>query len=296
MLWPPGASSDRQLRRVLAVVKPRCFAPPPLRGALRLGRPLRARLSRLRIHDTHFGRLSTRAPSGIFRPTISGNWMPHSPSRRGVARRGANSFATTSAAACPSRCTDCCNATPNCCGRRQICCCSGTFPNRCMTPSANRWGCPATRRRWSAKGGHSFAVRGETRTSATPLLRATSASAPSAASTCALQTRRSVSRPAHIMWHSHGGPDEVPNGLALCTFHHKAFDRGVIGLEPGSGEYRVLVSNELSGQSQAFREVLDLRDRNLRPPQEDKLQPEVEYVDWHRQQVFRGAPRSRPQR
>ena len=100
---------------------------------------------------------------------------------------------------------------------------------------------------------------------------------------------------AHIMWHSHGGPDEVPNGLALCTFHHKAFDRGVIGLEPESGEYRVLVSNELSGQSPAFREVLDLRDRNLRPPQEDELQPEVEYVDWHRQQVFRGAPRSRPQ-
>ena len=51
---------------------------------------------------------------------------------------------------------------------------------------------------------------------------------------------------AHIMWPSHGGPPEVPNGLALCTFHHKAFDRGVIGLEPESGEYRVLVSNELS--------------------------------------------------
>ena len=100
---------------------------------------------------------------------------------------------------------------------------------------------------------------------------------------------------AHIMWHSHGGPDEVPNGLALCTFHHKAFDRGVIGLEPESGEYRVLVSNELSGQSQAFREVLDLRHRNLRPPQEEEFQPEVEYVDWHRRQVFRGAPRSRPQ-
>ena len=99
---------------------------------------------------------------------------------------------------------------------------------------------------------------------------------------------------AHIMWHSHGGPDEVPNGLALCTFHHRAFDRGVIGLEPESGEYRVLVSNELSGQSPAFREVLDLRDRNLRPPQEDELQPQVEYVDWHRRQVFRGAPRNPP--
>ena len=98
---------------------------------------------------------------------------------------------------------------------------------------------------------------------------------------------------AHIRWHSHGGPDRVPNGLALCAFHHKAFDRGAIGLEPELGAYRVLVSNELSGQSQAFREVLDLRDRNLRPPQEEELQPQVEYVDWHRQQVFRGAPRSR---
>ncbi len=100
---------------------------------------------------------------------------------------------------------------------------------------------------------------------------------------------------AHIMWHSHGGPDEVPNSLALCTFHHKAFDRGVIGLEPESGEYRVLVSNELSGQSPAFREVLDLRHRSLRPPQEEEFQPEGEYVDWHRRQVFRGAPRSRPE-
>ena len=100
---------------------------------------------------------------------------------------------------------------------------------------------------------------------------------------------------AHIMWPSHGGPPEVSNGLALCTFHHKAFDRGVIGLEPESGEYRVLVSNELTGQSPAFHEVLDLRDRNLRPPQEEALKPDVEYVDWHRQQVFRGTPRGRPQ-
>ena len=101
---------------------------------------------------------------------------------------------------------------------------------------------------------------------------------------------------AHIMWHSHGGPDRVPNGLALCTFHHKAFDRGIIGLEPQSGEYRVLVSNELSGQSQAFREVLDLRGQESPPAaRKEDLQPEVEYVDWHRQQVFRGAPRSRPQ-
>ena len=99
---------------------------------------------------------------------------------------------------------------------------------------------------------------------------------------------------AHIKWHSHDGPDLVPNGLALCTFHHKAFDRGVIGLEPESGRYLLLVSNELTGQSRAFSDVLDLRGKPLRPPQEEELQPSVEYVNWHRQQVFRGDPRSRP--
>ena len=96
---------------------------------------------------------------------------------------------------------------------------------------------------------------------------------------------------AHIMWHSHGGPDRVPNGLALCTFHHNAFDRGVIGLEPESGDYRLLVSNELTGHSPAFSEVLDLRGKPLRPPQEDEFRPSVKYVQWHRTQVFRGTPR-----
>jgi hypothetical protein len=31
---------------------------------------------------------------------------------------------------------------------------------------------------------------------------------------------------AHIRWHAHGGPDEVPNGLALCALHHRLFDHG----------------------------------------------------------------------
>lgn len=33
---------------------------------------------------------------------------------------------------------------------------------------------------------------------------------------------------AHIQWHSHGGPDEVTNGLALCALHHRLFDHGAI--------------------------------------------------------------------
>ena len=97
---------------------------------------------------------------------------------------------------------------------------------------------------------------------------------------------------AHIKWYSHDGPDLVPNGLALCTFHLTAFDRGVLGLEPKSGMYRLLVSNELTGQSPAFSEVLSLSGRALRQPQEEEQRPAVEYVNWHRRQVFRGQPRS----
>lgn len=100
---------------------------------------------------------------------------------------------------------------------------------------------------------------------------------------------------AHIQWHAAGGPDSVPNGLALCSFHHKALDRGVIGLDETAGEHRLLVSNELTGQSPAFAEVLELRGRSLRRPQEDEQRPASEYVGWHRREVFRGAPRSRPQ-
>ena len=31
---------------------------------------------------------------------------------------------------------------------------------------------------------------------------------------------------AHIKWHQAGGPDTEVNGVALCSLHHKLFDRG----------------------------------------------------------------------
>ncbi|NEM05465.1 restriction endonuclease [Geodermatophilus normandii] len=36
---------------------------------------------------------------------------------------------------------------------------------------------------------------------------------------------------AHIRWFTVDGPDELDNGLALCSLHHKLFDRGVLGLD-----------------------------------------------------------------
>ena len=98
---------------------------------------------------------------------------------------------------------------------------------------------------------------------------------------------------AHIKWHAAGGPDQVPNGLALCKLHHHALDRGAIGLDPAANPgFTLLVSQELSGTSEAFRQLVDARGRPLRQPQDDSQLPNPAFVAWHRREVFRGEPRT----
>ena len=46
---------------------------------------------------------------------------------------------------------------------------------------------------------------------------------------------------AHIHWHTHGGPDEESNGLALCVLHHKTFDLGAFTVKDG----KMIVLSEL---------------------------------------------------
>jgi putative restriction endonuclease len=37
---------------------------------------------------------------------------------------------------------------------------------------------------------------------------------------------------AHIKEDSEGGEPVVPNGIAMCVLHHKAFDKFVVGVRP----------------------------------------------------------------
>lgn len=37
---------------------------------------------------------------------------------------------------------------------------------------------------------------------------------------------------SHIVGDAEGGEPVVPNGLALCTIHHRAFDRNLLGVSP----------------------------------------------------------------
>ena len=99
---------------------------------------------------------------------------------------------------------------------------------------------------------------------------------------------------AHIKWHSAGGPSKVPNGLALCSIHHKALDRGALGLAQVARGFKVLISAKVHGESDATRWFWDCHNALLQHPRSSEFKPKTEFVKWHTREVFRGPPRDSP--
>ncbi|WP_221348490.1 phosphorothioated DNA-binding restriction endonuclease [Streptomyces beigongshangae] len=94
---------------------------------------------------------------------------------------------------------------------------------------------------------------------------------------------------AHVRWWAFGGPDEVDNGLCLCSLHHKLFDKGVLGV---GDDHRILVSQHFVGHSPAAREhVVALAGRPLIGPQPAARPVATAHRAWHTTQVFHGTPR-----
>jgi putative restriction endonuclease len=93
---------------------------------------------------------------------------------------------------------------------------------------------------------------------------------------------------AHIKWWQVRGPDEVQNGLALCSTHHRAFDLGAIGL---TDELTILISGEVNGQSWTRQLFHEFNGRRIHEPHSKSLLPRDVYLRWHRSQVFRGPAR-----
>lgn len=90
---------------------------------------------------------------------------------------------------------------------------------------------------------------------------------------------------AHIRWKQNHGPCEVPNGLALCAIHHKAFDRGSIGLDENM---RVIVSDAVNGGGVVQRLFWDFVGKAIALPPVKENYPGERFVEWHRKEVFRG--------
>lgn len=93
---------------------------------------------------------------------------------------------------------------------------------------------------------------------------------------------------AHIKWHQAGGPDTEPNGLALCTLHHKLFDRGAFTI---SEHHEVEVSELVSGHAGLDASLLRHHRKPLNAPIRAAYAPSEDFVRWHRAQVFRSPAR-----
>jgi putative restriction endonuclease len=94
---------------------------------------------------------------------------------------------------------------------------------------------------------------------------------------------------AHIWWHAAGVADNEDDGLALCTFHHKALDRGAISLDE---DRRILVSQHVRGRHGVGAWLLRFIGQPIRSPQAGESPPANHNIDWHRREVFRPSPRA----
>jgi putative restriction endonuclease len=89
---------------------------------------------------------------------------------------------------------------------------------------------------------------------------------------------------AHIKWHQVGGPDIVPNGIALCSLHHKMFDLGGFTV---LRDRTLVVSEEVSGGQRADGLLRAFHGERLAETQRVEYQPGEEFVEWHQKERFK---------
>ena len=96
---------------------------------------------------------------------------------------------------------------------------------------------------------------------------------------------------AHIVPHGSFGRDDLFNGIALCRFHHWAFDVGWFTL---LDNYAVRVSSKLSALPSDFGWIDDYeliralakKRTGIRLPSERQVYPHINSIRWHREFVF----------
>jgi putative restriction endonuclease len=88
---------------------------------------------------------------------------------------------------------------------------------------------------------------------------------------------------AHIRWHQALGPSIASNGLALCSLHHKLFDRGAFSLSDG---LELQISQRVNGSNGLVEALLRFRGTSIATPNMKKARPDIGNVRWHRHEVF----------
>ncbi len=95
---------------------------------------------------------------------------------------------------------------------------------------------------------------------------------------------------AHILPREKGGPDTEENGLALCSLHHKLFDRGVFTL---SAKLEILVSEYANGSTGFGKWLMRFHGKKINPPQSQMYYPRINFIDRHFREEFKGPYREK---
>ena len=90
---------------------------------------------------------------------------------------------------------------------------------------------------------------------------------------------------SHIRWRQAEGPDTEVNGLALCSLHHKLFDRGAFTLSQQLG---ILVSDDAHGSVGFDEWLMRFHGEEINFPQRQSYYPHESFIDWHVREVFQG--------
>ncbi|MCF6136529.1 phosphorothioated DNA-binding restriction endonuclease [Pseudalkalibacillus berkeleyi] len=93
---------------------------------------------------------------------------------------------------------------------------------------------------------------------------------------------------AHIKWFQLGGPDIEENGIALCSLHHKLFDRGVFTL---TNKRQLIVAEDAHGTHGFDEWLMRYHGNPIREPVNPIYQPQETFLNWHVREVFKGPAR-----
>jgi putative restriction endonuclease len=96
---------------------------------------------------------------------------------------------------------------------------------------------------------------------------------------------------AHIVSHRYKGRDDIFNGIALCRFHHWAFDVGWFTI---MDNFTIQASAQIRhvpagfGKIEEYDFLLALTNKNheMRFPDRSEIRPHQNAIRWHRQNIF----------
>jgi len=88
---------------------------------------------------------------------------------------------------------------------------------------------------------------------------------------------------AHIISKLSHGSDDPRNGLAMCRFHHWAFDRGVFSI---ADDYTIVVTTRLNEFSNKPEQIKLIEGTKLLKPLRNAAVPDRRALSWHREKTF----------